>query len=81
VRALNGVDLQTESNTAMPMAFLMQQMEWREALGEARAGSDLDALEALDAEVKADRKARLAQIGAAAWTPATSPPAAQGVRR
>jgi DnaJ-domain-containing protein 1 len=35
---LNGVDLQTESNTAMPMAFLMQQMEWREALGDARAG-------------------------------------------
>ena len=34
---LNGVDLQTESNTAMPMAFLMQQMEWREELGEARA--------------------------------------------
>jgi len=32
---LNGVDLQTDSNTAMPMAFLMQQMEWREALGEA----------------------------------------------
>ncbi|MFA9216411.1 MAG: Fe-S protein assembly co-chaperone HscB, partial [Sphingomonadaceae bacterium] len=38
---LHGVDLQTESNTAMPMAFLMQQMEWREALGEARAHKDL----------------------------------------
>jgi molecular chaperone HscB len=34
---LAGVDLQTESNTAMPMAFLMQQMEWREELGDARA--------------------------------------------
>ncbi|MDB5918051.1 MAG: Fe-S protein assembly co-chaperone HscB, partial [Massilia sp.] len=41
---LNGVDLQTESNTAMPMDFLMQQMEWREALGEARAAKDVDAL-------------------------------------
>jgi molecular chaperone HscB len=59
----NGVDLKTESNTAMPMAFLMQQMEWRDALGEAKAGKDLDALEALDAEVKADRKARLGEIG------------------
>jgi molecular chaperone HscB len=59
----NGVDLKTESNTAMPMAFLMQQMEWRDALGEARAGKDINALEALDAEVKADRKARLGEIG------------------
>jgi molecular chaperone HscB len=32
---LNGVDLQTESNTAMPPSFLMQQMEWRERLEEA----------------------------------------------
>ena len=60
---LHGVDLQTESNTAMPVAFLMQQMEWREALGDARAGKDMDALEALDAQVKAERKARLVQIG------------------
>lgn len=59
----NGVDLRTESNTAMPMDFLMQQMEWREALGEARAGKDSDALEALDAQVKAERQARLGQIG------------------
>ena len=34
---LNGVDLQTESNTAMPPDFLMQQMEWREALDDAQA--------------------------------------------
>jgi molecular chaperone HscB len=61
---LAGIDLQTESNTAMPMAFLMQQMAWREALGDARAAKDLDALEALEAEVGQDRKARMAQIGA-----------------
>jgi molecular chaperone HscB len=60
----NGVDLQTESNTAMPMAFLMQQMEWREALGEARAAKDVEALEALDEKVKQERKARLVNIGA-----------------
>lgn len=60
---LNGVDLKTESNTAMPVQFLMQQMEWREALGDARAAKDQDALEALDAEVSADRKQRTAQIG------------------
>src|SRR4051812_29799530 len=59
---LNGVDLQTESNTAMPMAFLMQQMEWREELGDARAGKDADALEALDKQLRAARKERLAEI-------------------
>jgi molecular chaperone HscB len=59
---LNGVDLQTESNTAMPVAFLMQQMEWREALGEARAGKDSDALDALDAQLRKARKQQLAQI-------------------
>ncbi|MES2740603.1 MAG: Fe-S protein assembly co-chaperone HscB [Pseudomonadota bacterium] len=60
---LNGVDLQTESNTAMPMAFLMQQMEWREELGEARAGRDTEALEALEGQLKAARKAQLAEVG------------------
>ncbi|RJG11256.1 Fe-S protein assembly co-chaperone HscB [Massilia cavernae] len=60
---LNGVDLKTESNTAMPMDFLMQQMEWREALGEARADKDADALDALDEQVKQERKARMEQIG------------------
>ncbi|MDQ1918851.1 Fe-S protein assembly co-chaperone HscB [Massilia pseudoviolaceinigra] len=59
----NGVDLQTESNTAMPMAFLMQQMEWREALGDARAAKDLGALETLDEQVRQERKSRLVQIG------------------
>jgi molecular chaperone HscB len=32
---LHGVDLQLESNTAMPAAFLMQQMAWREQLEQA----------------------------------------------
>lgn len=30
-----GVPIDAETNTAMPPAFLMQQMEWREALDEA----------------------------------------------
>jgi molecular chaperone HscB len=60
---LNGVDLQTESNTAMPMAFLMQQMEWREELGDARAGKDMAALESLDGQLRSERKARLLAVG------------------
>jgi molecular chaperone HscB len=38
--ALNGIDLQTESNTSMPTDFLMTQMAWREALDELRDQSD-----------------------------------------
>ncbi|MYN39074.1 Fe-S protein assembly co-chaperone HscB [Duganella sp. FT109W] len=59
---LAGVDLQTESNTSMPMAFLMQQMEWREELGDARAGKDSDALESLDKQLRNARKEQLTQI-------------------
>jgi molecular chaperone HscB len=76
---LNGVDLQTESNTAMPMAFLMQQMEWREELGDARAARDADALEALDRQLRGERKARLADI-AVQLDAGDFQSAAQGVR-
>lgn len=61
---LNGIDLETESNTAMPREFLMQQMEWREALQDAKAAKDLDALEKLEAELHIARKIEVAQIGA-----------------
>lgn len=60
---LNGVDLQIESNTAMPRQFLMQQMEWREALEEAKAEKDIDALERLDRELRAARNQELDDIG------------------
>ena len=60
---LHGIDLKTESNTAMPMAFLMQQMEWREALGDARAAKAAGALESLEVEVGKERQARMVQIG------------------
>ena len=60
---LGGVDLQTESNTSMPAAFLMQQMEWREALDDARSSKDAAALDELDAQVRGERKAMLAQVG------------------
>ena len=62
---LNGIDLQTESNTSMPAAFLMQQMEWREALDDAKAAKDLAALDLIDAELRTVRKAQVAQIGSA----------------
>ena len=51
--------MEAENNTAMPAAFLMQQMEWREALDEARSG---DQLEDMADEVAAARKTMLADL-------------------
>ncbi|UTY58650.1 Fe-S protein assembly co-chaperone HscB [Massilia sp. erpn] len=59
---LNGVDLKVESNTSMPMAFLMQQMEWREELAEARAAKDADLLDKLDGQLRGARKLQLLEI-------------------
>jgi len=61
---LHGVDLQVESNTAMPMAFLMQQMEWREELAEARAARDAGLLDKLDGQLRTARKGQLKDIEA-----------------
>jgi molecular chaperone HscB len=55
-----GVPIDAEVNTAMPPAFLMQQLEWREALDEAR--SDPDALDALRATMNDERSELLAAI-------------------
>jgi molecular chaperone HscB len=53
---LAGHRVDAENNTAMPPAFLMQQMEWREALDEART---LEQVEALAEEVTGRRAAAL----------------------
>jgi molecular chaperone HscB len=42
---LRGAPISAENNTAMPAQFLVEQMEWREALDEAQGQKDLDALE------------------------------------
>lgn len=44
---LAGAETDHESNTAMPAAFLIEQMEWREAVAEARASGDHHELEKL----------------------------------
>jgi len=41
---LNAAPVNAENNTAMPSAFLMQQMEWREALDDAVNIRDLELL-------------------------------------
>ena len=57
---LHGVDAKLETNTAMPAAFLMKQMEWRESLDEQE--EDLPALEALMAEVEESKAETLVEI-------------------
>jgi molecular chaperone HscB len=41
---LAGVPIDAERNTAMPADFLMQQLEWREALDDARSVEEVQAL-------------------------------------
>jgi len=59
---LQGVDVSFETNTAMPPDFLVQQMEWREELEEARARKDAAALDRLRARLHADRRTLEASI-------------------
>lgn len=62
---LQGVDLQTESNTSMPAAFLMQQIEWREAFDDARMAKDQNALFALESELRTALKLQLEKVAQA----------------
>jgi len=57
---LHGVDAHLETNTAMPAAFLMKQMDWRENLEDQ--DEDLGALEALAQEVDQSKQDILAEI-------------------
>jgi len=60
---LAGHDLQAESNTAMPADFLMEQMEWREAVMESRAGGDHHELEHLYQRLRNEMDGRYAEVG------------------
>ena len=74
---LNGAPIQAENNTAMPPAFLMQQMEWREALEDAASAQ---AVEDLADEVAATRRRMLAELEQTADVQHDWPALAQQVR-
>ena len=74
---LRGAPIQAHSNTAMPADFLVEQMEWREALDDA--GSE-EALEELSDRVMRRRGEMLAQIAQMLDLEADAPAAAQQVR-
>ena len=56
-------DIEAESNTAMPADFLMEQMEWREAVMEARDGGDHHELERLHNRLRGDINSRYDELG------------------
>lgn len=60
---LHGVDLQTESNTSMPVEFLMQQMEWREAFDDARHANNHAAMITLEKELQNHLKIQIEHVG------------------
>lgn len=55
---LHGALIEAHDNTAMPAAFLLQQMEWREAMDDAHS---LEALDLISAQVQAARRQLLQQ--------------------
>ncbi|MGP1717816.1 MAG: Fe-S protein assembly co-chaperone HscB [Methylophilus sp.] len=59
---LAGVATDEENNTAMPADFLMAQMEWREAMDDARSAKDIAALDALLKEMKSQAAALQQQV-------------------
>jgi molecular chaperone HscB len=61
---LAGVDVGVETNTAMPPEFLFEQMEWREAVDEARKGGNLHELEDLLQRLRSQLDERYAALGA-----------------
>lgn len=53
---LKGFDTGEETNTSMPPDFLMQQMQWREAVEAGRAGRDRALLEGLRRDIDSARE-------------------------
>jgi molecular chaperone HscB len=78
---LQGVDTQEESNTAMPAEFLMRQMEWREAIEEAQAAADIEALEALSRELRHEAQGMQSELSAALDQRHDYPSACETVRK
>ncbi|MBG9386759.1 Fe-S protein assembly co-chaperone HscB [Caenimonas aquaedulcis] len=59
---LRGAPIEAENNTAMPADFLVEQMEWREQLDEARSAQDLEALEGVLDRSRQDILKRIASL-------------------
>ncbi|HSW03257.1 Fe-S protein assembly co-chaperone HscB [Aquabacterium sp.] len=74
---LRGAPIEAENNTAMPPAFLMQQMAWREALDDAEGAA---AVEALDRSVAQHEATLIEQLRLTLDEQQDAPAAAAQVR-
>jgi molecular chaperone HscB len=59
---INGAPIDAERNTAMPTEFLMQQMEWREAIDEVREQADRQPALELAARLDAERSQTVERV-------------------
>jgi len=74
-----GMDIDGERNTGMSSAFLMQQMEWREAVEESQ--KDVEELDRLNRELARDERVMLDDLARAIDEAADLATAAELVRR
>ncbi len=59
---LHGAPIEAESNTAMPADFLIQQMQWREALDDADEIEDIDEIAAQATSSKREQLSKIEQL-------------------
>ncbi|SMC19880.1 molecular chaperone HscB [Andreprevotia lacus DSM 23236] len=78
---LHGVDTQEETNTAMPVEFLMQQMEWRETIADAKTQRNGDTLEALSSELAGEHRTLVNELAVLLDEQQDWPAAAEAVRK
>lgn len=59
---LNGAAINAHTNTAMPPAFMMMQIEWREALEDANTAAELEKISAETAQYERSQLSKIEQL-------------------
>ena len=59
---LHDAPINAENNTAMPTGFLMQQMEWREALDEAKTVQEMNEIASLPRKYGREQLSKIEQM-------------------
>ncbi|SMF97607.1 molecular chaperone HscB [Methylomagnum ishizawai] len=78
---LQGVDTAEESNTQMPTEFLLEQIEWREELQQARALKSLEGLDRLAARLRKEMDTLFTSLSTLIDVERSHPTAADVVRQ
>ena len=77
---LEGVEVLSQTHTAMEPAFLAQQLQWRENIEDARAARNAGRLESLRLELESEKRERFARLEALFGSGAMRP-AAEAARQ